>query len=59
MRKDKLLGLDKVGWAFAFIAAACNLVMLPKLLVGRRPREAQIRAHHGFQRPLRIVEMNN
>ncbi len=32
MRKTKLRGLDKVDWAFAFAAAAYNLVRLPKLL---------------------------
>ncbi len=32
MRKTKLRGLDKVGWAFTFAAAAYNLVRLPKLL---------------------------
>jgi IS5 family transposase len=32
MRKTKLRGLDKVDWAFAFTAAAYNLVRLPKLL---------------------------
>ena len=33
MRKTKLRGLDKVDWAFAFTAAAYNLVRLPKLHV--------------------------
>lgn len=33
MRKTKLRGLDRVGWAFAFAAAAYNLVRLPKLLM--------------------------
>ena len=32
LRKAKLRGLDKVDWAFAFTAAAYNLVRLPKLL---------------------------
>lgn len=32
MRKTKLRGLDKVDWAFAFAAAAYNLVRLPKLI---------------------------
>ncbi len=32
MRKTKLRGLAKVDWAFAFTAAAYNLVRLPKLL---------------------------
>ena len=34
MRKTKLRSLDKVDWAFAFAAAAYNLVRLPKLLAG-------------------------
>ena len=34
MRETKLRGLDKVDWAFAFTAAAYNLVRLPKLLAG-------------------------
>ena len=37
MRKTKLCGLDKVDWAFAFSAAAYNLVRLPKLLAGEMP----------------------
>jgi IS5 family transposase len=37
MRKTKLRGLDKVDWAFAFTAAAYNLVRLPKLLVEEVP----------------------
>jgi transposase len=32
LRKTKLRGLDKVDWAFAFTAAAYNLVRLPKLM---------------------------
>ena len=32
LRKTKLRGLDKVDWAFAFTAAAYNLVRLPKLV---------------------------
>jgi transposase len=32
LRKTKLRGLSKVDWAFAFIAAAYNLVRLPKLI---------------------------
>ena len=32
MRKTKLRGLPKVDWAFTFVAAAYNLVRLPKLL---------------------------
>ena len=31
LKKTKLRGLAKVGWAFAFAAAAYNLVRLPKL----------------------------
>jgi transposase len=31
-RKTRFRGRDKVGWAFAFTAAAYNLVRLPKLL---------------------------
>ena len=31
-RKTRFRGRDKVGWAFAFAAAACNLVRLPKLV---------------------------
>jgi IS5 family transposase len=38
MRKTKLRGLSKVDWAFAFTAAACNLVRLPRL-VRRNDRE--------------------
>ena len=37
MRKTKLRGLDKVDWAFAFTAAAYNLVRLPKLLGEEAP----------------------
>ncbi len=33
MRKTKLRGLGRVGWAFAFAAAAYNLVRLPRLLM--------------------------
>ena len=32
MRKTRLRGRDKVGWAFTFAAAAYNLVRLPKLI---------------------------
>lgn len=32
-RKTRFSGLDRVGWAFTFSAAAYNLVRLPKLLV--------------------------
>jgi transposase len=31
-RKTRFRGIDRVGWAFAFSAAAYNLVRLPKLL---------------------------
>jgi transposase len=34
LRKTKYRGLEKVGWAFTFTAAAYNLVRLPKLLAG-------------------------
>jgi transposase len=37
MRKTKLRGLDKVALAFAFTAAAYNLVRLPRLLAGASP----------------------
>ena len=30
--KTKFRGRDRVGWAFTFVAAAYNLVRLPKLL---------------------------
>jgi transposase len=33
--KTKLRGVDRVGWAFIFAAAAYNLVRLPKLLAQR------------------------
>ena len=32
MRRPMLRGTDRVGWAFTFIAAAYNLVRLPKLM---------------------------
>jgi len=32
-RKTRFRGIDRVGWAFAFSAAAYNLIRLPKLLV--------------------------
>jgi len=32
MRRPMLRGTDRVGWAFTFVAAAYNLVRLPKLL---------------------------
>ena len=31
-RKTRFRGRDRVGWAFAFAAAAYNLVRLPKLM---------------------------
>lgn len=31
-RRTRFIGRDRVGWAFAFTAAAYNLVRLPKLL---------------------------
>jgi transposase len=34
-QKTKLRGVDRVGWAFTFAAAAYNLVRLPKLLAQR------------------------
>jgi len=34
-RKTRFRGRDKVGWAFAFAAAAYNLVRLPKLVEAR------------------------
>lgn len=37
MRQTKLRGLAKVDWAFAFAAAAYNLVRLPKLLAEAPP----------------------
>ena len=33
-RKTRFKGLERVGWAFTFAAAAYNLVRLPKLLAG-------------------------
>jgi transposase len=35
--KAKFRGVDRVGWAFTFAAAAYNLVRLPKLLAGPAP----------------------
>jgi len=32
MRRPMLRGVDRVGWAFTFAAAAYNLVCLPRLL---------------------------
>ena len=32
--KTKFRGVDRVGWAFTFAAAAYNLVRLPKLMAG-------------------------
>ena len=34
MRRPMLRGTDRVGWSFTFVAAAYNLVRLPKLLAG-------------------------
>jgi hypothetical protein len=34
LRKTRHRGTDRVGWMFTFIAAAYNLVRLPKLLAG-------------------------
>jgi transposase len=34
LARPKLRGVDRVGWAFTFAAAAYNLVRLPKLLAG-------------------------
>ncbi len=31
-RKTKFRGVERIGWSFAFAAAAYNLVRLPKLL---------------------------
>ncbi len=31
-RKTRFRGIDRVGWAFTFCAAAYNLMRLPKLL---------------------------
>lgn len=36
-RKTKFRGVDRVGWAFAFAAAAYNLVRLPKLIEETAP----------------------
>lgn len=36
-RKTKFRGVDRVGWAFAFAAAAYNLVRLPKLIEQTAP----------------------
>lgn len=30
--KTSFRGRDRMGWAFTFAAAACNLVRLPKLI---------------------------
>ena len=32
LKKTKFRGLDRVGWAFTFAAAAYNLIRLPKLM---------------------------
>ncbi|MCZ7600565.1 MAG: IS5 family transposase [Gammaproteobacteria bacterium] len=37
IRKTRYRGIEKVGWAFTFAAAAYNLVRLPKLLAGAPP----------------------
>ena len=34
--RQMVRGIDRVGWAFTFAAAAYNLVRLPKLLAGTR-----------------------
>ena len=34
LHRPKLRGVDRVGWAFTFAAAAYNLVRLPKLIAG-------------------------
>ena len=34
-RKTKFRGVERVGWSFAFAAAAYNLIRLPKLVEGR------------------------
>ena len=34
-RKTKFRGVERVGWSFAFAAAAYNLIRLPKLIEGR------------------------
>ncbi len=34
-RKTRFRGVDRVGWSFAFAAAAYNLVRLPKLIAAR------------------------
>ncbi len=33
-RKTKFRSVDRVGWSFAFAAAAYNLIRLPKLIGG-------------------------
>ena len=37
MRRPMLRGTDRVGWSFTFVAAAYNLVRLPKLLAQASP----------------------
>jgi len=34
LRKTRHRGTERVGWMFTFVAAAYNLVRLPKLLAG-------------------------
>ena len=34
LRKTRHRGTDRVGWMFTFVAAAYNLVRIPKLLDG-------------------------
>ena len=34
-RKTRFRGVERVGWSFAFAAAAYNLVRLPKLIAAR------------------------
>jgi hypothetical protein len=35
-KDTRFRGIDRVGWAFTFTAAAYNLIRLPKLLAGAR-----------------------
>lgn len=37
IRTTRYRGFEKVGWAFIFAVATCNLVRLPKLLAGASP----------------------
>ena len=34
-RKTKFRGVERVGWSFAFAAAAYNLIRFPKLIEAR------------------------